>query len=238
MGFLQAFSLAEFLDSLISLAGAFVLGTLIGAERQYRQRSGGLRTNVLVAVGAATFVDIGMHLNGNVGGVQVVSYVVSGVGFLGAGVIMKEGKNVWGLNTAATLWCSAAVGACAGADLAFEAVALTIFVLAGNTLLRPMVNAINRAPISERAMEAIYELRATTDADHREAARELLETQLETAQYPVRGIAMADREPDEVELVATLVATTADPAELDQVVARLSAAPFIEHASWTVRTPE
>jgi len=95
MGALHAFSFAEFLDSLISLAGAFILGTLIGAERQYRQRSGGLRTNVLVAVGAATFVDIGMHLNGNVGGVHVVSYVVSGVGFLGAGVITKEGKNVW-----------------------------------------------------------------------------------------------------------------------------------------------
>jgi putative Mg2+ transporter-C (MgtC) family protein len=101
-----------------------------------------------------------------------------------------------------------------------------------------MVNAINRAPISEHAMEAIYELRATTNADHRDAARDLVETELETAKYPVRGIAALDREPDEVELVATLVATTADPAELDQVVARLGASPLIEHASWTVRTPE
>jgi putative Mg2+ transporter-C (MgtC) family protein len=76
-----------------------------------------LRTHTLVAVGAATFVDIGMHLNGNAGATQIIAYVVSGVGFLGAGVIMKDGGNVWGLNTAATLWCSAAVGACAGADL-------------------------------------------------------------------------------------------------------------------------
>jgi putative Mg2+ transporter-C (MgtC) family protein len=236
MSALSAFSWSEFLDSVISLLGAFVLGTLIGAERQYRQRSGGLRTNVLVAVGAATFVDIGMHLNGNAGAVQIVSYVVSGVGFLGAGVIMKEGKNVWGLNTAATLWCSAAVGACAGADLAFEAVALTIFVLAGNTLLRPLVNALNRAPISERAMEATYEVRVTTDPDHREAARELLESELETAKYPVREITVTDREPDSVELVATLVATAAEPAELDQIVARLDAASFMEHASWTMRS--
>jgi putative Mg2+ transporter-C (MgtC) family protein len=238
MSALSAFSWSEFLDSVISLLGAFVLGTLIGAERQYRQRSGGLRTNVLVAVGAATFVDIGMHLNGNAGAVQIVSYVVSGVGFLGAGVIMKEGKNVWGLNTAATLWCSAAVGACAGADLAFEAVALTIFVLAGNTLLRPLVNALNRAPISERAMEATYEVRVTTDPDHREAARELLESELEAAKYPVREITVTDREPDSVELVATLVATAAEPAELDQIVARLDAASFMEHASWTMRSLE
>src|ERR1700678_2383323 len=149
MAFLQSFAVGDFLDSLLSLAGAFVLGTLIGAERQYRQRGGGLRTHVLVAVGAATFVDIGMHLNGNAGATQVIAYVVSGVGFLGAGVIMKEGGNVWGLNTAATLWCSAAVGACSGADLPVEAVVLTGFVLAGNTLLRPLVNAINRAPVNE-----------------------------------------------------------------------------------------
>jgi putative Mg2+ transporter-C (MgtC) family protein len=51
-------------------------------------------------VGAATFVDIGIHLDGNVGGTQIIAYVVSGVGFLGAGVIMKQGSNVWGLNTA------------------------------------------------------------------------------------------------------------------------------------------
>src|ERR1700745_3768064 len=149
MAFLHSFAIGDFIDSLISLVSAFVLGTAIGAERQYRQRGGGLRTHVLVAVGAATFVDIGMHLNGNAGAAQVVAYVVSGVGFLGAGVIMKEGGNVWGLNTAATLWASAAVGACAGADLAAEAVMLTAFVLAGNTLLRPLVNAINRSPVEE-----------------------------------------------------------------------------------------
>ncbi len=120
MAFLHSFTVGDFLDSLVSLFAAFVLGTLIGAERQYRQRGGGLRTHVLVAVGAATFVDIGMHLNGNAGATQIIAYVVSGVGFLGAGVIMKEGSNVWGLNTAATLWCSAAVGACAGADLRFR----------------------------------------------------------------------------------------------------------------------
>jgi putative Mg2+ transporter-C (MgtC) family protein len=234
----SALSPAELLDSLVSLTMAFVLGTLIGAERQYRQRSGGLRTNVLVAVGAATFVDIGMHLNGNAGAAQVVSYVVSGVGFLGAGVIMKEGGNVWGLNTAATLWCSAAVGACAGADLAVEAVVLTMFVLAGNTLLRPLVNAINRAPISEQSLEATYEVRATTDPDHLEAARELMETQLEAANYPVRELAVLNREPDSIELVATLVGNTADPAELDHATRSLGEAPFIEHASWSVRSPE
>src|SRR3954452_18746915 len=136
MRFLTTFHLADFIDTLISLFSAFVLGTLIGAERQYRQRTAGLRTNVLVAVGAAAFVDLAMHLTGAEGAVRVIAYVVSGIGFLGAGVIMKEGMNVSGLNTAATLWGSAAVGCCAGADLVAQAVALTAFVLAGNTMLR------------------------------------------------------------------------------------------------------
>jgi putative Mg2+ transporter-C (MgtC) family protein len=238
MAFLHSFDPADFLDSLISLFGAFVLGTLIGAERQYRQRGGGLRTHVLVAVGAATFVDIGMHLNGHAGATQIIAYVVSGVGFLGAGVIMKQGNNVWGLNTAATLWCSAAVGACAGADLAFEAVALTLFVLAGNTLLRPLVNAINRAPINEAATEAIYEVRMTTAADDIDDARDLLGEQLEAANYPVQDVEVDDREQGEVELIATLSGTAAVPRELDDIVARLEANPLVRSATWNSRTTE
>jgi putative Mg2+ transporter-C (MgtC) family protein len=235
---LHSFTVSDFVDSLISLFGAFVLGTIIGAERQYRQRSGGLRTNALVAVGAAAFVDIGMHLNGNTGATQIIAYVVSGVGFLGAGVIMKEGRNVWGLNTAATLWCSAAVGACAGADLAVEALALTAFVLAGNTLLRPLVNAINRAPISAETTEAQYEMRLTTDVDHLENAREALETQLKTANYPIRGIEVEDREANTMEVVATLASTDADPAELDAIAFRLKGTQGVQHVSWTARTAD
>src|ERR1700748_3301825 len=92
---------------------ALLLGALIGIERQWRQRAAGLRTNTLVCLGAAAFVDLGTTFAP--GTTQVVAYVVSGVVFLGAGAIMKDGASVRGLNTAATLWCSAAVGACAGA---------------------------------------------------------------------------------------------------------------------------
>src|ERR1700722_18569582 len=162
MRFIETFNLIAFVNSALCLAAAFVLGTLIGAERQYRQRSAGLRTNVLVAVGAAAFVDLANHLSGNDGSVRVIAYVVSGIGFLGAGAIMKEGGSVKGLNTAATLWASAAVGSCAGADMIAQSVALTVFVLAGNTLLRPLVNAINRIPLNEQSSEAQYEVIVTT----------------------------------------------------------------------------
>jgi len=230
--------MTEFLNSALGLAVAFVLGTLIGAERQYRQRTAGLRTNVLVAIGASAFVDIGMRVTGTAGAVQVTSYVVSGVGFLGAGVIMKEGLNIRGLNTAATLWCSAAVGAFAGTRLVGEAVLLTAAVLAGNTLLRPLINLINRAPIDERQTEATYEVRVTTDPVKVVSVRDLVVETLEAAHYPVSDVEIEERAEDGVEIVATLVSTAIEPEEIEAVIGMLKSAPSVRHASWTVRTSD
>jgi putative Mg2+ transporter-C (MgtC) family protein len=235
MRFLQTFQFYDFLDTLVSLLTAFVLGTLIGAERQYRQRSAGLRTNVLVAVGASAFVDLANHLNGAEGSVRVIAYVVSGIGFLGAGAIMKEGMNVRGLNTAATLWASAAVGCCAGADMVAQAAALTLFVLGGNTLLRPLVKAIDRTPIDEHASEARYDVTVTTDTGSVAAVREFLLEKLEAANYPVQDIDAVYRPGDSAEIVATLVSQSIEPDELDAVVASVANQPGVGHATWHVR---
>jgi putative Mg2+ transporter-C (MgtC) family protein len=121
---------------------ALFLGICIGAERQWRQRAAGLRTNTLVCLGAAAFVDLGLTIAPST--TQVVAYVVSGVGFLSAGAIMKDGASIRGLNTAATLWCSAAVGACAGSGEMLDAVFVTALLLVVNSALRP----IGRSSIS------------------------------------------------------------------------------------------
>jgi putative Mg2+ transporter-C (MgtC) family protein len=236
MQFLQTFQLYDFFDTLISLLTAFVFGTLIGAERQYRQRSAGLRTNVLVSVGAAAFVDLANHLAGADGSVRVIAYVVSGIGFLGAGAIMKEGMNVRGLNTAATLWASAAVGACAGADMVAQSAAVTLFVLAGNTLLRPLVNAIDRIPLNEHTSEAHYEVVVTTDAVHAADVRDHLTEQLETASYPIRETKVVYRSNDNVEITAELISLAVDSADLDTVVAGLADLSGVSHATWNVST--
>ena len=238
MRFIQTFQLYDFLDTLISLVTAFVFGTLIGAERQYRQRSAGLRTNVLVAVGASAFVDLADHLTGSEGSVRVISYVVSGIGFLGAGAIMKEGMNVRGLNTAATLWASAAVGCCAGADMVAQAALLAIFVLGGNTLLRPLVNAIDRIPIDEQSSEAIYEVLVTTDSGSVASIRDALLEKLAAANYPVRDTEVVYSSSDRAEIVATLVSLSIEPDELDAVVASLSAMPGVRHATWHIHAIE
>ena len=238
MSFLKTFELWSFLDSVVSLAAAFVLGTLIGAERQYRQRTAGLRTNVLVAVGAAAFVDLAARIAGNQEAMRVVANVVTGVGFLGAGVIMKEGLNVRGLNTAATLWCSAAVGCFTGADMLAEAMLLTFIVIAGNTLLRPVANFIDRIPLDERRSEVSYEVRVTVDTDAIPDLREKLIELLEKAKYPVSDVDEGPATDDTSLLVAKLMSTAVEPAELDAVTDRLAALPGVRHATWESTTEE
>ena len=226
-------NLPSLLDTLVSVGAAFVLGTTIGLERQWRQRSAGLRTNALVAVAAAVFVDMANRLGGHDAAVHVVAYVVSGVGFLGAGAIMKEGANVIGLNTAATLWGSAAVGACAGADLLAEALVATLFVLASNTLLRPVVNRINRRPIEEARGEASYAVHLACAPEDHVRLRETLVEALEAAAYPVRELEVRAMGEQAVELEARLFATAVDPDELDKAVDGLRQHAGVRQAYWS-----
>ncbi|MBN9027506.1 MgtC/SapB family protein [Kaistia sp. MMO-174] len=238
MRFIEVFEFWPFLDTVVSLAAAFIFGTLVGVERQYRQRTAGLRTNVLVAVGAAAFVDLAMAITGPAEATRVISYVVSGVGFLGAGAIMREGMNVRGLNTAATLWCSAAIGACAGADMIAHAALVTVFVIAGNTLLRPLANAINRKPLDEEASEATYEVTVTVRAGELPRLRTLVADMLEKAHYPAGDLEVHDRGEDLAEIVATLVNTAVNPNEMDAVARRIERLAGVTHASWAISTKD
>ena len=227
---------SPFAHTLLALAIAFVLGTAIGFERQWRQRTAGLRTNVLVAVGAAAFADLGLRLLGADGATRIISYVVSGIGFLGAGVILKDGTNIRGLNTAATLWCSAAVGAFAGSGLPGEAAALAFFVLAGNTLLRPLVDWVNRRPIMSSITEAQYSIHVVCRPEDVPDVRDLLDAELERASYPIRAVETLSDGEEQVELAAILLPTSADEHELDAVVAALERSALIGSATWTVQT--
>ncbi len=232
----QNINVVSLLDTFISLSTAFVLGGLIGLERQYRQRTAGLRTNVLVAVGAAVFVDMANRLDGHAGAVHVAAYVVSGIGFLGAGVIMKGDGNIRGLNTAATLWGAAAVGACASADLILEATLAAGFVLAGNTLLRPLVNIINRQPIDDTASEVTYCVCVICDRQFQKATMDQLELLLDEANYPVGDFDLHPFVQNEVQIFATLLSTSVDSDALDAIVEKLMAQSSVTQAFWNPST--
>jgi putative Mg2+ transporter-C (MgtC) family protein len=138
---------------------ALILGALIGLERQWRHRMAGTRTNALVASGAAAFAMVGALIVGDPAAeARIVSYIVSGVGFLGAGVIFKESAQIRGLNTAATIWCSAAVGVVTALGYAPYAAIIMAGVLLANTALRPLAYKLH-PPISDQTPpEVCYHL--------------------------------------------------------------------------------
>src|SRR5258708_39356550 len=121
------------------LAIALLLGSLIGFERQWYQKMAGLRTNALVGLGAGGFVVFSAMYPTQSDPTRMAAQIVSGIGFLGAGVILREGTNVHGLNTAATLWCSAMVGTLAGGGFWLPSALAGGFVGVTNLLLRPPV---------------------------------------------------------------------------------------------------
>src|ERR1700759_4341176 len=140
----------------LNLFIAACLGASIGLERQWRQHLAGLRTNTLVALGAAIYITYARAVGDHDGATRMAAQVVSGIGFLGAGVIFKEGLNVRGLNTAATLWCSAAVGLLAGEGMGLHGLVAAVLVIAANVGLRPLVNSINRRPLEMGEEEQHY----------------------------------------------------------------------------------
>ena len=118
----------------LRLALAAALGGAIGLEREYRRKPAGLRTNILIALGSALFSVLSFELGAATGSPdRIAAQIVTGIGFLGAGAILRSGESVHGLTTAATIWVNAAIGMAAGLGsyaLAVGSTAITLVVLA------------------------------------------------------------------------------------------------------------
>ena len=226
------------LDAGLDLVTAVGLGAAIGLERQWRQRLAGLRTNTLVALGAATFL-LFARLTGDEGGAaRVGAQVVSGIGFLGAGVIFKEGLNVRGLNTAATLWCSAAVGLLAGSGFLIYAVLCAVLVIASNLVLRPFVRAINRQPIDSTETPHVYSLSVVCGGLDEERVRALV-LQGVTSTPKMRLLRLASvniEDTNRVEITASITSDNRREIALEYIVGRLSLETGVTRAGWQLET--
>ncbi len=216
-----------------NLAVALGLSAVVGFERQWRNRLAGLRTNTLVALGAASFVIFGQIIPGEPGPTQVAAQVVSGIGFLGAGLIFREGLSVRGLNTAATLWCSAAVGVIAGAGHPLYAAIATGFVVFVNLLLRPIVRFINRQPLASTEIETGYRVSVTCRGPDEAHIRALLLQGLAGCGLTLRRLDSNDLE-GSLRVVVTAFTTASQrvDAEVEKIVGRLSLEPTVSAARW------
>ena len=220
----------------LHLFSAILMGAAVGLERQWRQRMAGTRTNALVASGAAAFVMCGFLLGDDPSARgRIVSYVVSGVGFLGAGVIFKDAANVRGLNTAATIWCSAAIGALCGLGSANLALILAGTVLFANMVLRPLAYRLH--PVLPEAMpaETRYEILLACRLSVAAHIRALLLSTI--AHLPVRLQSIRgeqDDNKDETSLRAELTTAGRNNEAVEQVVMRLSREDDVSTVSWSI----
>ena len=223
----------EFVSRLIS---ALLLGSLVGLERQWRQRMAGTRTNALVAAGASAFVMSGLLVpHDPTAQGRIVSYVVSGVGFLGAGVIFKDGANVRGLNTAATIWCSAAIGVLGGIGSLRFAVILAVTILATNILLRPLAYRLQPVLPHAEPIETRYEIKVTLRSDAESHLRTILLSSLANRKVSLQGIhSEDDLEGSWAFLRVELTTVGRMNAAIEEIVMHLSVQEEVIAVSWSV----
>lgn len=215
----------------LNMAVAMACGALIGSERQVRQRMAGLRTNALVALGAASFVIFSQLFPNEVSPTRVAAQVVSGIGFLGAGIIFRDGFNVHGLNTAATLWCSAGVGLMAGAGAWPFAAVLTGMVVFINLGLRPLVKLLKRYTAAGVPLTRFYRVSLSCLPLEEAAMRGLILRVL-----TVGGLHLSELSGQTVdgitELTATVTGEGMSDQMLEQAVHRMAAEPGLMKLSW------
>ena len=226
------------IQTALSLGMALLLGGLIGFERQWRQRLAGLRTNTLVALGAASFVVFASLFPGEASPTRVAAQVVSGIGFLGAGIIFKEGLNVRGLNTAATLWCSAAVGTLCGAGFPAHAAVAAVFVIGVNLLLRPLVQLIERQPLRMTELKTRYVISVVCHGEVEAHVRALLLRELGTTLHIQELESTNIEDSNRVTVNAAMSADENQDRLLEQIVGRLSLEPLVTSARWRLVAAE
>jgi putative Mg2+ transporter-C (MgtC) family protein len=230
----MAIDSAELIGTVGRLGLALLLGSAIGFERQWHQKMAGLRTNALVALGSCGFV-VFSGMVGQGDPTRIAAQVVSGIGFLGAGVILREGINVHGLNTAATLWCSAMVGTFAGGGFWLPSLAAAGFVIMTNLLLRPLIRRLNMISLTSTDAETQYSVELTCKGAEEAHMRSLLLHALSQAGLGLRRIDSEDvPDTSKVTVTAQAVAAKRNDTALEQIVGRLSLEPNVSAASWQV----
>jgi putative Mg2+ transporter-C (MgtC) family protein len=224
------------LDFVLRLGAALLLGACVGLERQWRQGMAGTRTNALVSAGASAFVMCAFMVRDPTRSeAQIVSYVVSGVGFLGAGVIFKDAGSVRGLNTAATLWCSAAIGAISGLGRPLHALILAAAVLVTNVILRPLAYRLYPAHASGEEQEVTYGFELACSQADEAHMRALLLQAMSRSPLTLTALRSEDIEgTPKMKVTAQIKRLGRQDDALEQLVVRLSLEAGVSSVSWTV----
>lgn len=214
-------------------AVALALGAAIGLEREWRQRGIGLSTTAMVAGGSALFAMVAplIAVTG-VDPTRIAAQVVTGIGFIGAGVILREGGSVRGLTTAATLWATAAVGMLAGFGLLLEAAGAGASIFGANLVLYPLTKRIAKLKRRTRGMYTKYTVSITCAAASQDEVRESI---LRFSQRPLLDLQSVETSSDgegAVTMRARFARRGRDDREVDALEKLIQRLPGVSTASW------
>jgi len=228
----------EILNFVIRLSVAFLLGIAIGVERQWRQKSAGLRTNTLVSLGSAAFILVSVSITDHAGDPsRIAAQIVTGIGFLGAGVIMKDGLSVQGLNTAATIWCSAAVGTLCGLGLFLQAIVVTAFITLTHILLRPIgqkLSSLSYIKSATTQIDYLFTIRCHTEVENHMRIM-LMQTLGNDDKLLLQSLTSDDTD-DKMQVIITAVLKSITPQDslMERAASRLTIEEKVSKVSWEI----
>jgi putative Mg2+ transporter-C (MgtC) family protein len=217
------------LDFLVRNLVALGLGVVIGIERQLGQHPAGVRTNALVCLGAALFVS----LPSGDSPTRVAAQIVSGIGFICGGAILREGISVRGMNTAATLWCTAAIGTLVGFGFWLPAVVGTTSIMIAHFLFRPIAHAIDSYTQGRSERELLYDVKVVCQRNQEAVIRAVVIERIKAARMRLQGLTMNDTSsPEQVEIKVHLYSVQQNEQAMNDLVAQVAAKAEVVHVSW------
>lgn len=222
------------LEITVKLFMALLLGAVIGIEREWHKRIADIRTNVLVAIGATAFIIFADFFPNDNSPTRIASQIVSGIGFLAGGVIIRNGLNVTGLNTAATIWCSAAVGVFCGGGYYLGAVILTLFVIMTNYGLRHFLNTLSPKILPHIPREKKYQIEIICKKPAELHMRSTLIKLLQEKKFELKKLDTILLESEFVKFMATVASQDYKENDHQEVVRLLGLEEGVKSLSWTV----
>lgn len=223
-------------DFLIRLLTSILLGFIIGLERQYRHTLAGIRTNVLVCIGACLFVMF-PALIGSSDSPRIAGQVVTGIGFLGGGVILKEGFNVRGLNTAATLWCTAAVGVLSSTGYILYGAVAALLIVFSNILLRLFARKIfklkKNGENDDGEHEYVISIKCLDDVEFN--IRSILMEMVNKETILLRKLESLEMDSDnKIKVKAEIISIEKSDMIIEQIVSNLSLEKGVTSVGWKI----
>lgn len=222
-----------YIDFVLRISFSLALGFLIGLERQLTGHPAGIRINVLICMGTSFFTLFPM-IYGSDQVFRVGASIVSGVGFLCSGVIFKDSGTVRGMNTAATLWCTAAIGILASTGMYAIAVTATALLIGSNLVLRPLARKLNPVIAGDES-EKQYRISVTCQESAEREIRLLLINSNTCKTLYLNNLESGDVVGDKVEIVAEYCSFGKPKNHiLEGIVGKTLAVPEVVSAGWEV----